>query len=93
MVQISPDTSIHDLLEEYPFLVDFLAEYNPMFSRLKNPMMRATAGRVATIRKASEMGGVDLNELIDAIRQEVDRRVGGHGEAEGDSADERPPHY
>ncbi|MBT8398206.1 MAG: DUF438 domain-containing protein [Gemmatimonadetes bacterium] len=73
MVQISPDTSIHELLEKYPFLGDFLADYNPKFSLLKNPMMRATAGRIATIRKASQMGGVELGDLLDAIRREVER--------------------
>lgn len=76
MADISPDTSIHDLLEEYPFLVDFLIDFNPKFSLLKNPMMRATAGRVATLKKASEMGGVELDELLAAIRGEVERRAG-----------------
>jgi DUF438 domain-containing protein len=75
MVQITPDTSIHDLLEKYPFLVDFLADFNPRFSLLKNPMMRATAGRAATLRKASEMGGVDLDELLSAVQEEINRRT------------------
>ena len=81
MVEISPNTSIHDLLEEFPFLIDFLVDYNPKFSVLKNPMMRATAGRVATLRKAAEMGGVELDELVDAIRAEVQGKEGGGSKA------------
>lgn len=76
MLEISPNTSIHELIEAYPFLADFLAEFNPRFALLKNPVMRATAGRVATLRKASEMGGVDLEELMDAIRKEVSGATG-----------------
>lgn len=81
MADITPDTSIFDLLEEYPFLVDFLIDYNPKFTLLKNPMMRATAGRVATLRKASEIGGVEVDDLLAAIRGEVERRAGGKLEA------------
>ncbi len=82
MVEISPNTSIYDLLEEYPFLVDFLIGYNPKFALLKNPMMRATAGRVATLRKVSEMGGVEVDDLLAAIRGEVERKAGGKLEAQ-----------
>ena len=84
MVDISPNTSIRDLLEEYPFLLDFLVDYNPKFILLKSPMMRATAGRVATLKKVSEMGGVRLDDLLAAIRGEVERKVGGMPRAPGD---------
>jgi DUF438 domain-containing protein len=75
MPEISPDTSIHALLEEYPFLVDFLVRFNPKFAPLKNSMMRATAGRVATIKKASEMGGVDLGGRRIIKKGEVQRKA------------------
>jgi len=74
MLEISPRTSIHELLKEYPFLVDFLVGYNPRFGILKNSVMRATVGRAATLEKASEMSGVPLEELLGAIRTEVGNR-------------------
>jgi DUF438 domain-containing protein len=77
MAEISSNTSIHDLLQSYPFLVDFLVEFNPRFSLLRNPLMRATAGRVATLQKVSEMGGVEVEALVAAIRGEVERRTEG----------------
>ncbi|MGD2123376.1 MAG: DUF438 domain-containing protein, partial [Gemmatimonadota bacterium] len=74
MVQISPNTSIHDLLKEHPFLEDFLIQFNSRFSLLKNPVMRATAGRMATLKTVSEMGGMELGELMGAIQGELKRR-------------------
>ena len=83
MVDISPNTSIRDLVEEYPFLLDFLVDYNPKFILLKSPMMRATAGRVATLKEVSEMGGVRLDDLLAAIRGEMERKVGGEPSTPG----------
>lgn len=79
MIELSPDTTIHELLEDHPFLLDFLVGYNPKFGLLKNPMMRATAGRVATLRKAAEMGGIEMDDLLEAVRGEVGRRTGDDG--------------
>ncbi|MGD2120503.1 MAG: DUF438 domain-containing protein [Gemmatimonadota bacterium] len=84
MADIHADTSINELLEEYPFLLDFLVHYNPKFGPLKNPMMRATAGRVATVRKASEIVGVELDDLLGAIGEEIDRAR--HGKESGSSS-------
>lgn len=81
MIDISPDTSIADLLKEYPFLADFLVDFNPRFRLLKNPVMRATAGRVANLRKVSEIGGVEINELMEVIRREVARNTTPHPKA------------
>jgi DUF438 domain-containing protein len=83
MVELSPNTSIHDLLDEYPFLLDFLVDFSPKFSLLKNPMMRATAGRVATLRKASEMAGVELDDLLAAVQGEVRRKTVGEPASSG----------
>jgi DUF438 domain-containing protein len=84
MRDISPATSIQNLLEEYPFLMDFLMERNPKFSLLKNPMMRATIGKVATIEKAANMVGEDLETLLSAIGGEVARRTNDEaGEPDG----------
>lgn len=79
MVMLSANTSLHDLLGEYPFLVDFLGELNPKFRMLKNPEMRATVARHATLEMVAGMGGIKLDDLIEAIEGEVARR--GEGKA------------
>ena len=82
MPTLTADSPLHDLLEEFPFLVEFLGEFNPKFAMLKNPEMRATAGRFATLGMVAGMGGMALDELIGAIEQEI-RRQARDGKDEG----------
>ena len=70
-MEISPETKINDLLTAYPFLIEFLAERYPAFSKLKNPLLRKTVGKVATLSKASAMGGVPLNTLLAVVAGEI----------------------
>lgn len=68
-VTIRPDTRIGDLLKAYPDLLETLAGYAPAFARLRNPLLRRTIGRMATLAQAAAMGGVPLPELLQALRQ------------------------
>ncbi|WP_028585099.1 DUF438 domain-containing protein [Desulfogranum mediterraneum] len=63
-MQLSPKTTILTLMQEYPFLIDVLAEHNPAFVKLKNPILRQTMGRVATLEKAASLGKEDTLELM-----------------------------
>ena len=87
MSGLNADSSLHDLLEEYPFLVDFLPTVNPKFGMLKNPEMRATAARFATLEMAAGMGGVELDTLIQAIDGEIRRVVTESGTEETTAED------
>ena len=53
---LTPKTTIHTLLKEYPFLLDFLAEYHPEFKKLTNPVLRRTVGRMATLDAVARAG-------------------------------------
>jgi DUF438 domain-containing protein len=79
MTPLTQASSLHELLEAYPFLVDFLAEFNPRYAMLKNRAMRATAARFATLGMVAGMGGVEVEDLIQAIDGEVERRTGIRG--------------
>jgi hypothetical protein len=79
-------TSLHELLEEHPFLVDFLSDYKPAFAILRNRVMRATVGRAATLGRVAEMGGVPLETLVADLEREIGRRHGGAGAATPTSA-------
>lgn len=61
---LTKETTLYTLLQEHPFLVEALAGHNPMFEKLKNPMLRQTMGRVATIEKAAAMGNEDVLDLL-----------------------------
>ena len=73
---ITPKTTIHSLLDEHPFLVDFLAAYNPEFQRLTNPVLRRTMGRMATLERAAALASVPLDALMIDIAAEIERVTG-----------------
>ena len=75
-MELSGKTKVNDLLKAYPFLEDFLPSYNPAFNLLKKKSFRMTLGRFATLRQASAMSKVPLNELLAAIRDEIKKRIG-----------------
>ena len=73
---LTPKTTVHTLLDQYPALLDFLANYHPEFKKLTNPVLRRTMGRMATMDTVAGMGGVPLNKLIDDIATEIERLTG-----------------
>jgi DUF438 domain-containing protein len=75
-MKLTPKTKIAALLNEYPYLVDFLADYNPKFAGLKNPVLRATLGRMASLAKVAVMGEVPLGGLLEAIAAKISEQGG-----------------
>ncbi|MCP4399985.1 MAG: DUF438 domain-containing protein [bacterium] len=75
-MKLSSQTSIHELLKTYPFLTDFLVAYNPQFGMLKNKVMRATVGKVASLKQVAGMGGIPLDKLIKDIAAEIELHSG-----------------
>ena len=73
---ITPQTTIHSLLSEHPFLKDFLTGYNPEFKKLANPVLRRTMGRMATLERAAGLAGVPLEQLEHDIAAEIERVTG-----------------
>jgi uncharacterized protein len=79
MTPIEPGTKIKELLDAYPYLLDFLGEYNPHFKRLQDPAHREMMAGVATVEIASGAAGVPLQQFIADLRAEVERCEGGQG--------------
>ncbi len=73
---LSAKTKVFELTEAYPFLIDFLADYNQKFAGLKNPVLRKTFGRAATIGRACAIGGSDPAELLRAIKTKIEETTG-----------------
>jgi hypothetical protein len=65
---ITPETRIGPLLEAYPALEDVLLGMSPHFAKLKNPVLRNTVAKIATLRQVAEIGGVPLAALINDLR-------------------------
>lgn len=88
---ITPETKVGKLLEDFPELEDTLIRLSPSFKKLRNPVLRKTVAKVATLRQVAKVGDIPLADLINALRRET-----GLTEVdviEGDAAggiDERP---
>jgi hypothetical protein len=68
---ISPKTKVGELLEAYPELESVLMSMSPAFGKLKNPVLRKTVAKVATLQQISVVGGVKIDELVRRLRKEV----------------------
>jgi hypothetical protein len=68
-VPITPATKVADLLESWPELEDVLIAQAPAFRRLRNPVLRRTVARVASLEQAAGVGGVPVRELVAALRR------------------------
>jgi hypothetical protein len=74
-IEITPSTKVNDLLDTYPELEETLISIAPPFKKLKNPILRKSVARVATIKHISSVGNVPLNELINQLRMAVGQSV------------------
>ncbi len=72
---ITPKTKVLQLIETYPQLEEVLIEYVPAFKKLKNPVLRNTIAKVATLQQAASIGNVKLEDLINHLRKAVGQDV------------------
>lgn len=66
---ISPALKVGELLEHYPDLEATLLEISPAFAKLRNPLLRRTVARVATLEQAASIGGVPVRALVNTLRK------------------------
>lgn len=74
-MEINGSTKLDVLLKKYPFLVDFLAGLTPEFKKLKNPIMRRTMVKIATLDRVAAMGNFKLEDLMKKIAEEVKEKA------------------
>ncbi len=86
---ITPESKIGDLLDAYPGLDESLAQWVPEFKKLKNPLLRRTVARVATVEMAAKIGGVQVRDLIQKIREAAGLETA--SEVQAIDAAQRPP--
>ncbi|MBT8372440.1 MAG: DUF438 domain-containing protein, partial [Deltaproteobacteria bacterium] len=75
-MEINAKTKIDAMLKQYPFLEDFLITLSPKFKGLKNPIMRKTMGKVATLEMAAPISGLNLDSLIASLTAEIEKQSG-----------------
>lgn len=72
---ITPKTKVLQLIETYPQLEDVLISYVPAFKKLKNPVLRKTVARIATLQQAASIGNVNIADLINVLRKEIGQEI------------------
>ncbi len=68
---ITPSTKVAALLDSYPQLEDVLIGIAPPFKKLKNPILRRSVAKVASLRQAAAVGGLPVDELVNKLRAAV----------------------
>ena len=74
-IEITPSTKVSDLLDAYPELEETLISIAPPFKKLKNPFLRKSAAKLATLKHISSVGNIPLNELINKLREAVGQQA------------------
>ena len=69
--EITLETKIADLLNDYEGMKDILITINPKFKKLNNPVLRRTLGRIASVRQAAIVGNMNPMDLVDQLRKAV----------------------
>jgi hypothetical protein len=88
---INPETKVGALLEAYPELEQTLVECAPAFAKLRNPILRRTVARVATLEQAARIGGLSVRELVRRLREAAGLSVPELAGAEERAPDESAP--
>ena len=83
-MEINAKTKIDEMLKQYPFLEDFLITLSPKFKGLKNPIMRKTMGKVASLEMAASISGLKLDSLIASLTAEIEKQ-GSSAETAGEN--------
>ena len=88
-MKLEKNTKILDLLEKNPGLIDVLVALSPEFNKLKNPLLRKTIGRFATLGHAAETSGVPFEELSRKIAEAMIHSPAESGQKASQTPEER----
>lgn len=75
-MELSGKTKMNDLLNEYPFLLDFFIKRSPKFKMLQSTAMRKTVGRVAPLSQVAGVTGIRLDLLLTEVAAEIGAHTG-----------------
>ncbi len=70
-MEITSQSKLFDVLEAYPELESQIVNIAPPFQNLKNPVLRRTVGKIATLEKVAQIGGMDAGKLVNTLRRAV----------------------
>ncbi len=68
---ITPKSKLMQVLDAFPELEEILISYIPAFKDLKNPILRKTIAKIATMQQVAAIGHIKVEDLINMLRKEV----------------------
>jgi hypothetical protein len=66
---ITPETKLGDFLDAHPDLQEALIARVPEFAKLRNPILRRTVAKLATVDQAARIAGIPTAELVTFLRR------------------------
>jgi len=72
MMELNKTTKILPIIDKYPKVYDELLKLSSKTKRLKNPIVRRTIGKKATLLSVSELFNVPLETLISTIKNAIE---------------------
>jgi TusA-related sulfurtransferase len=88
---ILPSTKVAALLDHFPELENLLIGLAPPFQKLKNPILRRSVAKVASLRQAAAVGRMDVRDLVNQLRAAVGQQSLAAEAATADTASYFPP--
>lgn len=86
---INPETKVGQVLDAYPGIEETLIALAPAFAKLRNPVLRRTVAKVATLEQAARIGGIGVKDLVLKLRAAVGQ-IGGEIACAGAAAKGEP---
>lgn len=74
-IEIGPKTIIGTIIDQYPFIKDFLVSLSSNYNNLTNPVIFKTMKNIATLNIISKVGGFEVDYLIKLIKQEIEDKT------------------
>jgi hypothetical protein len=68
---ILPTTKVAALLDRYPEVEEILIGLAPPFQKLKNPILRRSVAKVASLQQVAAVGRIPTYELVNRLREAV----------------------
>lgn len=68
-------------------MIDVLVGASPLFEKLRNPLLRKTMAKLATVEQAARVAGIDADDLLARLNRALD---GGSVEGRADAAADAP---
>lgn len=84
--RIEADWKISKVLQEYPQLLEVIADSHPTLGKLRNPILRKVQSKLVTVQQAAGIAGLDPNQLLNRLNTAV-----GHDPVEHVAASPKAP--